>query len=208
MTRLFLTFVTAFLIAITVKAQSYEQGMGKAFNLMKEGKFTEASSIFQLISKTEKDNWIPTYHAANTLIISSFNEKDIARRTLQLEEAKKLITEAHRRSGDNSEIYTLEGLLYTGYVTMDPQTFGMQYSGKIMGLHKEAIALNPENPRAHANLIEWEMGAAKFMGGDVNAICAKMSEIIPKFENQKLETPFAPSYGIERAKQVASNCNG
>ena len=35
----------------------------------------------------------------------------------------------------------------------------------------------------------------------------QMKEILPKFENQKLDDPFAPSYGVERARQVAESCN-
>ena len=90
---------------------------------------------------------------------------------------------------------------------MEPETYGMQYSPMIMQLHDKAVSLNPDNPRALANKIEYEMGSAKFFGNDLKPYCEQMKEVIPKFENQKLDVPFAPSYGIERAREVAASCD-
>ncbi|MDF1696792.1 MAG: hypothetical protein P1U56_13205 [Saprospiraceae bacterium] len=208
MNKIILVFALAVLTATIVKSQSqYEAGMQKAFTLWQEGKDTEALAMFERIGQVEKDNWVPIYHATNVLISSQFNEKDMVKKNEMLDKAKEMIAEAHLRSEHNSEITTLEGLLYTGYVAMDPGTFGMKYSPMIMQLHAKAVELDPNNPRAWANKIEYEMGSARFFGSDLTPFCAQMKEIIPKFENQKLEVPFAPSYGIERAKQVAESCN-
>jgi len=207
MKKLLFVFAMAFLVASAVKSQSqYESGMQKAFEFWKDGKSNEAVAMFERIAQAETDNWVPLYHAANVLISTQFRLKDVDARNNMLEKAKKVIAEAHKRSENNSEITTLEGMLYTGYVSMDPGTYGMKYSPKIMQLHSKAVALNPDNPRALANKIEYEMGSAKFFGNDLKPYCTQMKEIIPKFENQKLEVPFAPSYGIDRAKQVANSC--
>jgi len=208
MKNLLLIITLALMTATVVKSQSqYESGMQKAFGLWQDGKSNEAVAVFERIGQAEKDNWIPLYHAANVLIASQFQIKDMVMKNSMLEKAKGIIAEAHKRSENNSEIITLEGVLYTGYVAMDPGTFGMKYSPMIMQLHGKAVALNPENPRALANKIEYEMGSARFFGNDLAPFCVQMKEILPKFENQKLDVPFAPSYGIERAKQVAESCN-
>jgi len=209
MKKILFTLALALMTASLVKSQSqYESGMQKAFGLWQDGKNTEAIALFERIGQAEKDNWVPLYYAANVLISSQFQVEDVTTRNSMLEKAKGIIAEAHKRSENNSEITTLEGLLYTGYVSMDPETFGMKYSPMIMQLHSKAVALNPENPRALANKIEYEMGSARFFGSDLKPYCEQMKEILPKFENQKLEVPFAPSYGIERAKQVAQSCDG
>lgn len=208
MKNLLLIIMLALMTATIVSSQSqYESGMQKAFGLWQEGKSNEAVAMFERIGQAEKDNWIPLYHAANVLIATQFQIEDKVMKNSMLEKAKEIIAAAHKRSENNSEIITLEGLLYTGYVAMDPATFGMKYSPTIMQLHGKAIELDPENPRAHANQIEYEMGSARFFGTDLAPFCVRMKEIIPKFENQKLEVPFAPSYGIERAKQVAESCD-
>lgn len=207
MKKLLFTLTLAIMTAMVVKSQSqYEAGMERAFGLWKEGKTTEAVAMFERIGQAEKENWVPMYYAANVLISTSFELNDMAMQNSMLEKAKGIIAEAHKRSENNSEITTLEGMLYTGYVTMDPGTFGMKYSPTIMQLHNKAIALNPDNPRAHSNKIQYEMGSARFFGNDLTPYCEQMKEILPKFENQKLEVPFAPSYGAERAKQIAESC--
>ena len=208
MKKILFVFALAFLTATIVKSQSqYEQGMTKAFELWGEGKSNEALALFERIAQAEVNNWVPLYHAANVIISAQWNETDMTKKNAMLDKAKEIIAEAHKRDENNSELTTLEGMLYTSYVAMDPGTYGMKYSPIIMQLHNKAIALDPENPRAHANKIEYEMGSARFFGNDLTPFCIQMKEIIPKFENQKTDIPFAPSYGIERAKEVAASCD-
>lgn len=184
----------------------YIKGMEKGMALWQEGKSTEAVAIFERIAQAEKDNWVPCYYAANVLIVSSFQTKDATVVNEMLEKAKTIIAKAHERSPNNAEIVTMEGLLYTGYVAMDPATFGMQYSPKIMGLHSKAIALDEKNPRAATNLIEYEIGGASFFGTELSSFCDRLKACIPLFDNQKTDYPFAPSYGKERVTENLKKC--
>lgn len=195
-------------LSIGLQAQDqYTKAMSKALSLWGEGKNAESVAMFERILQVEKDNWIPAYYAANVLIVQSFESKDKTVTNELLESAKAHIAEAHKRSPENSEIVTLEGVLYTGYVAMDPAVYGMQYSGKIMKLHQKAISLDPENPRALANSIEFEMGSARFFGQDLTPLCLKMKEVLPKFDSQSSDIPFWPSYGKDRALQMSQQCD-
>jgi hypothetical protein len=208
MKKLMFIVVPFLLMTIYVNAQSqYEAGMQKAFGLWQEGKATASLAMFERIGQAENENWVPLYHAANLLISTSFDIEDANERNTMLEKAKSIIEKAHKRSADNSELLTLEGLLYTAYVAMDPGTYGMMFSAKIMELHNKAIALDPGNPRAHANKIEYAMGSARFFGQDLAPFCEQMKAIIPKFDEQQSDVPFAPEYGKERAIQIANSCD-
>jgi hypothetical protein len=180
--------------------------MKQAFDLWSNGKPAEAVALFERIAQVEKSNWIPSYYAANVLITQSFSPGDLAQKFAYLELAKAHIAESHKRSSGNSEIYTLEGILYTGYVAADPGTYGMTLSQKIMDLHSKAIKLDPQNPRAHANSIEYEMGGAKFFGQDLTPFCERLSKVLPLFDAQDTTEQFAPSYGKERIEQMVSDC--
>ncbi len=206
MKNISIIIVTLFLSLSLTGQDQYTAGMGKAFQLWGEGKGMEAIAMFERISQAESDNWLPPYYVANVLIVESFMTKDQAKVNEMLEKASGYIKEAHERSPDNSEIVTMEGLLYTGYVAMDPATYGMMYSPKIMGLHTKAIELDSLNPRAHANAIEYEMGSAKFFGTDLKTFCERLEALKPLFENQKSEVPFSPSYGIERVEENMKEC--
>jgi len=188
-------------------AQSYEKSMEQAFELWDENKNEQAIALFQRISHAETEKWLPAYYAANVDIVQAFNKSQSENIQAYLERAKENLSLAKDRSPDNSEITTLEGLLYTGYVTADPATYGMRYSGKIITLHEKAIEQNPENPRAHMNLIEYEMGYAQFMGEDMTMQCDLMKKVLPLFDKVEDTEPFAPKYGKERALQIVKNCN-
>lgn len=207
MKNLFLLILICLISSTGLFAQgNYEQGMQKAFQHWKAQETEQAVALFERIAQAESERWLPSYYAANVLVSSSFMTQDKTRKQALLEKAKAYIAEAHERSPENSEVHTLEGLLYTAYVSMDPQTYAMQYGQKIMDLHQKAIKLDENNPRAHANLIEYEMGTASFFGQDLKPFCERMQKVIPLFEDQAAEVPFAPSYGLERAQQVAQSC--
>lgn len=197
----------AILFTLTLNAQDqYTLGMQKAFGLWKENKTTEAAALFERIAQAEKDNWIPTYYAANVLITSTFKTKDKTAVNEMLEKAIIHIANAHKMSPKNSEITTLEGLLYTGYVAMDPGTYGMKYSAKIMALHEKAVALDQNNPRALANLIGYEIGSARFFGQELSTFCGRLQKVIPMFEKQTQDVPFFPSYGSDKVEEALKDC--
>ena len=187
-------------------SEQYLKGMGQAMALWGEGKPMEASALFERIALAEKDNWIPSYYAANTLIVNAFVTEDKSQINEMLEKAKAFIEQAHERSPDNSEIVTLEGLLYTGYVVMDPQTYGMTMSPKIMALHEKAVALDANNPRAHTNLIGYEIGSAQFFGTELSTFCDRLKAVIPLYDKQPQDYPFAPHYGMDRSKESMAQC--
>ena len=192
---------------INLQAQDqYTSGMQKALGLWSENKTTEAIALFERISQAEKEQWLPAYYAANVLISSSFQTKEASMINEMLEKAKIHVKTAHDRSPNNSEITTLEGLLYTGYVAMEPQTYAMQYSPKIMELHSTARAYDERNPRAHLNLIEYEIGSARFFNQDLSTFCDRLKEVVPMFDKQASDMPFAPNYGKERAVGSMEEC--
>lgn len=199
--------LTCLLMSLCLGAQDqYTKGMEKAMDLWQKNKTTEAVALFERIAQAEKDNWVPAYYAANVLIVASFGNTDKVQVNEMLEKAKTHIATAHERSPDNSEITTMEGLLYTGYVAMDPGTYGMTLSPKIMELHQKAIAIDDKNPRAVVNLIEYEIGGARFFNQPLDKFCDRLKAALPLFDDQKKDFPFAPFYGKERAAQSMKEC--
>ena len=206
MKNLIISIAILFVATSTQAQDRYTQGMEQGFKLWKENKTTEASAIFQRIAQAEKDNWIPYYYATNVLVASSFTTKDKAKVNEMLEKSQELIAKAHEISPDNTELLTMEGLIYTGYVAMEPETYAMQYSSKIMGLHAQALELDDTNPRAHFNKIEYEIGTARFFQQDLTTFCEGLENTRALFENQESDVPFYPSYGLERLEATLTQC--
>lgn len=193
-----------------ISAQSYEQSMQKAFQYWNDGSIQEASALFERIGRAEsKDSlrkWLPLYYSANVLVASSFQITDVKKRTTMLEKAEQLIKDAFVYAPVNAEIKTLEGVMYTSYVAMNPQEYGMLYSAKIMGIYNEALAIDPRNPRALLHSTDYEMNTARFFGKDLSEYCERITKIIPIFDSQEDTYPFAPKWGKDRAEQIIKQC--
>ncbi|WP_397363182.1 hypothetical protein [Olleya sp. R77988] len=197
-------FVTSMLQAQT----TYETGMNKALELWGKGEIAEASNMFERIANAEKENWIPSYYAAQVLILDGFSKlNDADALDAQLKKAQTFVDEATSRSADNAEIMVLQAMLHTVYVASDGATYGMTLSGKIISLYAKATELAPDNPRVVLNKAEWDMGSAKYFGQDTKPFCAQIEKSLELFANFKPESTFAPNWGKERAEQLTKECN-
>ncbi|MBE8726952.1 hypothetical protein [Flavobacterium hungaricum] len=199
---LFALFTVLFVSAQT----QFEQGMGKAFGLWKEGKNTEASQLFERIAAAEKTSWLPNYYVALVNTTASFSEKDKTKVSLMLTKAQDVLDVEMIKDQSNSELYVLQALIYTAYVVMDPMTNGMKYSSKVMEAYAKAKAIDPNNPRAVFGEADYQLGGAKWTGVDTKPLCAQVNKAIELFGTFKPETQFSPKWGLERALETQKTC--
>jgi len=201
-----LAIILALFITHLLSAQSnYEKGMQKAFELWGTNP-TEASNLFERIAKAEPDNWLPSYYAAQVIILNSFGETNKEKLTGQLAKAQDLINDATSISKNNPEIMVMQALLHTSWVAFDGATYGMTLSGKVVALYQKAEQIEPNNPRVILNKAEWAMGGARFFGQDTAPFCKDVEHALELFVNFKPESPFHPNWGKERAEQVLAQC--
>ena len=197
----------ALLIAGIATAQSkYQTGMQKAFGLWEEGKMTEASQLFERISKAEPTKWKPAYYAATVEILGSFGLKDEAVLTAKLTKAQEFLDVAKSNSENNPEILITQALLNTGYIAFDGQKYGMTLSGKNSQLYAQALAIAPNNPRVILGNAEWNMGMANFFGKSTKPYCDEIKRAIKLGKEEKIEEEFYPKFMISRAEDVLKGC--
>ncbi|WP_298220985.1 hypothetical protein [Flavobacterium sp.] len=201
--------IVAFVILVSglAKAQGkFEEGMGKAFSLWKEGKSKEASDLFERIAAAEKGSWLPNYYVAMVNTTSSFGMKDKEMVSAVLNKAQNALDVEMAKDPNNAELLVMQAMIYTGWVAFDPMTYGMKYSGKVIELYSKAQALAPENPRAVFGKAEYEIGGAKYFGTDTKPMCAEINRAIDLFAKFKPETPFSPKWGLDRALEAQKEC--
>ena len=202
-----ITIILVLIISGFANSQTnYDKGMQKAFDLWETNPI-EASQLFERIAKAETDNWLPSYYAADVLILNGFAIKDKDKLTAQMNKAQELLNDATAISKDNPEILVLQALLHTVWVAFDGATYGMTLSGKVASLYAQAEKLDPNNPRVILNKAEWGMGSARFFGQDIKPYCKDVERALELFANFKPETPFHPNWGKERAEEIIENCN-
>ncbi|MCV9933457.1 hypothetical protein OIU80_14305 [Flavobacterium sp. LS1R47] len=205
MTKL-ITAITLFICSLLSAQTQFEQGMGKAFSLWKEGKNTEASDLFERIAGAEKTSWLPNYYVALVNTTTAFKTQDKTQIDLLLTKAQNALNIELAKDSNNAELYVMQALIYTAWVVADPMTNGMKYSAKTMEMYDKAEALAPENPRVVFGKADFQLGGAKWTGVDTKPLCAQVDKAIGLFTTFKPETPFSPKWGLERALEVQKTC--
>lgn len=207
MTKLISTFVF-FIATLFANAQSpYEKGMTNALTLWKDGKNSEAIAQFERIASVEKNNWLPNYYVALITTFTAFGEQDKSKMKTLLETAQKAQNQINAIAPNNPEVLVSQAMIHTAWIVYDPMTNGQQLYGEVIGLYEKAAAIAPTNPRVVFNKASFEKGGAEYFGSDTAPMCEKIKKSIELFATFKPESPFHPTWGLERAKQEAANCN-
>ena len=197
----------AFFICSLLSAQTqFEQGMGKAMGLWKEGKNTEASAMCEMIASAEKNSYLPNYYVALVNTTAAFTEKDKAKVELMLTKAQDALDVEFIKDQNNAELYVVQALLYTAWVVQEPMTNGQKYSAKLMEAYAKAKAIDPNNPRAVFGEADYQLGGAKWTGVDTKPLCVQVDKAVELFATFKPETAFSPKWGLERALEAQKNC--
>ncbi|MGN7513759.1 MAG: hypothetical protein ACTHOM_05245 [Allomuricauda sp.] len=205
MKKLILVFV---LLGTTfMNAQDrYAKAMEKAFELWQGQKIMEASHMFERIATAEPDKWLPYYYVSQINTVISFGEKDEDKLREQLEKAREFLDVAKTISPNNPELLIQEALINTAWIAFDGATYGMTLSPKNAQLYQKAMELSPNNPRVILSKAEWDMGSARYFGKDTAPYCQDVERALELFATFKSETPFYPTWGEERAKEILESC--
>ena len=195
------------LVSGFIQAQGqFEQGMGKAFGLWKEGKSSEASDMFERIAAAEKSSWLPNYYVALVNTSASFATQDKEKISAMLGKAQSALDIEMAKDQANAELYVMQAMINTAWIVYDPMTNGMKLSGKTLELYSKAEALAPTNPRVVFSKADFQIHGAKYSGADTKPLCAEVARSIGLFATFKTDLKFAPSWGLDRAKQTLAGC--
>ena len=203
-----LLFIAVVLVyAITGAQTNSEKTMQKGFELWKNNHQAEAVVLFEDLAKTESDNWLPSYYAAQINIVRSFDEQDENTVSKLLEGAQANLNKAKTISEDNPEILVLQALLYTSKIAHYSQTNAPLLSEPVERLYHEATQIAPNNPRVIFCKAEWDMHVAQYFGDDSKTYCSELERALELFTKFKPKSPWYPNWGESRAKQLVKSCN-
>jgi hypothetical protein len=206
MVRTITAIVILFFGFIGSAQSQFEQGMGKAFKLWGEGKPQEASAMFERIASADKSSWLPNYYVALVNTTSAFQTKDKEQISALLAKSQQALDVEIAKDSNNAELLVMQALIHTAWVASDPMTYAMALSPQIMELYTKASALAPQNPRVVFGKAEYEIGGAMYFGTDITPMCNEVNRAIELFANFKPETPFHPTWGLDRATAAQQQC--
>jgi hypothetical protein len=164
--------------------------------------FQNIANSFERIANAEKNKWLPYYYSAYLLTISSFVDTVVERKDTYLDKAEELATIADSLEPDNSEIYTLRGMIAQGRLVVDPQNRWMKYGQLSSNYLKKAKELDPTNPRPDYLNGQSLLNTPEQLGGGVEKAFPILKESEEKFKNFEPQSSIHPNWGENMLKNV------
>ncbi len=206
--KIFLSVILSllFLSGAYADDSKYEQAMKKNLNKMGECKTAEdyinTANNFERIALAEKDKWLPYYYSSLSYVIASFTDTVNSKKDTYLDKADKLAGKADSLEQNNSEVYTLNGMIAQARMQVDPMNRWQKYGAAAEKNFKQAIAIDSLNPRP-----EYLIGVGvfhtpeQFGGGPANAKPI-LEKSLEKYEKSDQQNGLMPHWGKEEVEQL------
>ena len=201
-----ITLIALFVVSVVTAQGNFEKGMEDALTTWGIGNPKEAVAKLERIASVEKDNILPNYYIALINTTQAFVSKDKKEMKALIENAQKSQDVINFLAPNNAEVLVMQAMIHTASIVYDPMVNGQQLSGTVIGIYNKAALIAPNNPRVVFNKAQFEIGMAQYFGSDTKPMCEKIVKSIELFANFKPETPFHPTWGLDRAEEALQNC--
>ncbi len=160
--------------------------------------FTNAAKNFEKSTLMDKKNWLSFYYAGicNTLIAFNKKGKEI---DLYCDKAEKFANIADSLNNDNSEIYVLKSMISAARINVNATQRGQKYGAISAKFNVKALALDPNNPRAHLQKARAILNTPIAFGGGSKKAKPLFEIAIEKFKTFKPENLYYPNWGKKEA---------
>jgi hypothetical protein len=198
----------SFLFLTLAKAgdDKYTNAMEKNIFLIDSAKsladFQIVTNNFERIASAEKSKWLPYYFAAYCYAISSFIDTTLSKKDTYLDQADENVNIADSLKQDNSEIYTLKGLISQMRLMVNPMTRWQKYGPLASNFLKKAKELDPTNPRPDYLIGQNLLYTPVQFGGGKEVALPVLEEALKKYEAFKPENSISPDWGKKIVKNI------
>ena len=191
---------------LTMANGQFEKAMGKnipaMFSASNQADLQAVINNLNRIGEAEGDRWEPYYYVAFGYLRMSEMVETAEDKDKYLDLAMAAVDKGEEIKPDDSELESMRGYVNMIKLTVDPATRGMTYSGLAFASFQKALALNPNNPRAHFLMGRMQYGTAQFMGSGTEEACGSLFRALVMFDKEEAsENPFAPSWGKNSTEQ-------
>lgn len=211
MKKLLAIILSIIFITGTYADDKYEEAMKKNLAKMDECKtatdYINLANTFERIALAEGDKWLPYYYISLNYVLASFNDSSNTQKDIYLDKAVTFNGKADSLEPNNSEIYTLKGMIAQARMQVDPMNRWQKDGTEANMNFKKAVEVDSLNPRP-----EYLIGVGvfytpkQFGGGPENAkpILEKSSK---KYEQFVPANDLMPHWGKETVEQLLKQIN-
>ena len=150
--KLFLTLLFAFSVIAGIYADDkYEKTVKKNLEKMDTSRtaadYMAVANAFERIALAENNKWLPYYYASLNYVLASYSDSSNSQKDLYLDKADGFINTADSLVPNNSEIYTLKGMIAQARMQVDPMSRWQKYGGEAQFNFQKAMEADSLNPR-------------------------------------------------------------
>jgi hypothetical protein len=200
----FLSFI--FLTSLKASDDKYTSAMEKNITLIDSARsladFQNVTNNFERIASAEKSKWLPYYYAAYCYTISSFIDSSLSKKDAYLDKADEDLNIADSLKQDNSEIYTLKGMISQMRLMVNPMERWQKYGPMATSFLKKAKELDPTNPRPDFLIGQSLLYTPVQFGGGKEVARPILQGSLKKYDAFKPESSISPNWGKNLVKNA------
>lgn len=198
-------------LTVAIADDKYEKEIKKNLEKIDECKtpndFIKLANNFERIAVAEKDKWLPYYYSAFVYVLASYTDSVNSRKDIYLDKAFKFNGIADSLMPNNSEIYTLKGMISQARMQIDPMNRWQKYGADATANLTKAMQIDTLNPRP-----EYLIGVGTYytpqqFGGGPQTAKPILEKSLAKYEKFIPESDIAPNWGRENLEEILKAVN-
>ena len=198
-------------LTVAIADDKYEKEIKKNLEKIDECKtpndFIKLANNFERIAVAEKDKWLPYYYSAFVYVLASYTDSVNSRKDIYLDKAFKFNGMADSLMPNNSEIYTLKGMISQARMQIDPMNRWQKYGTDATANLTKAMQIDTLNPRP-----EYLIGVGTYytpqqFGGGPQTAKPILEKSLAKYEKFIPESEIAPNWGRENLEEILKAVN-
>lgn len=210
--KITLSVLLTFLIISGSYAQDkYETEMKKNLARIDECKtssdYMKVANNFERIAAAENNKWLPYYYSAFLYVLASYDDSSNTRKDIYLDKAVRFNNIADSLEQNNSEIYTLKGMISQARMQVDPMNRWQKYGADANFKFTKAIEIDTLNPRPEYLIGTGLYYTPKQFGGGSTTAKPVLEKSLIKYEQFVSANDLMPNWGKEMVEQLLKQIN-
>lgn len=165
------------------------------------------SAQLDMIAGANPTSWQANYYAAFAKVIIAYNEVDVTRKDLLIDEADNFFSVIEGLKVENDERYVLAALIANGRLSVDGANRWKKYGPIFDANLKKAKEINAENPHIYYLQGSSKFYTPKMFGGGAKVAkpyFEKAKELFAKLDTKNIMIPY---WGNSMNEYFISECN-
>lgn len=204
--KIILSVIVSLLVISGAYSQDkYEAGIKSNLAKMDECKtandYLKVANAFERIASAEKDKWLPYYYSSFSCVLASYIDSSKTTKDIYLDKADKFLNKADSLKPENSEIYTLKGMIAQARMQVDPMSRWQKYGNEANNNFTKAMTIDTLNPRPEYLIGVGLFYTPKQFGGGPTAAKPILEKSLMKYEQFVPENDLMPHWGKEQVQE-------